>query len=319
MKAIVQDTYGSTTVLELRDIPKPTPEENEVLLRVRAAGVDAGVWHLMTGLPYLLRLGYGVRRPKHAVRGREVAGSVEAVGSNVTRFQPGDEVFGTCEGSFAQYAVARVDRLSLKPAATTFQQAAALPISGGTALQAVRDSAKVQAGQRVLVIGAAGGVGTYAVQLAKAFGAHVTGVCSTKKLELVQSIGADEVIDYTRDELKGQYDAILDIAGNRPLRQLRRLLTAKGTLVIIGGENGGKWLGGTERLLRAALLSPFIGQRLLGMISSERAKDFDTLANLVEKGEITPVIDSAYPLAEAAQAIDYVQAAKSRGKVTITI
>lgn len=319
MKAIVQDTYGPTEVLELREIAKPTPADNQVLLKVQAASVDAGVWHLMTGLPYLVRLGYGVRKPKTAVRGREVAGTVEAVGSSVTRFQPGDEVFGTCEGSFAEYVAAREDRLAHKPENLTFEQAAAIPISGGTALQALRDAGKVKAGQRVLVIGAAGGVGTYAVQLAKAFGAHVTGVCSTKKLDLVQSIGADEVIDYTRDELSGQYDLILDTAGNRPLHQLRRVLAAKGTLVIVGGEEGGKLLGGMERLLRAILLSPFVGQRLLGVISTERAADYDTLSNLIETGKLTPVIDRSFPLAEAPQAIAYVQSAHSRGKVTITL
>lgn len=319
MKAIVQDTYGTTEVLELREIAKPTPADNQVLLKVQAASVDAGVWHLMTGLPYLVRLGYGVRKPKTAVRGREVAGTVEAVGSSVTRFQPGDEVFGTCEGSFAEYVAAREDRLARKPENLTFEQAAAIPISGGTALQALRDAGKVKAGQRVLVIGAAGGVGTYAVQLAKAFGAHVTGVCSTKKLDLVQSIGADEVIDYTRDELSGQYDLILDTAGNRPLHQLRRVLAAKGTLVIVGGEEGGKLLGGMERLLRAILLSPFVGQRLLGVISTERAADYDTLSNLIETGKLTPVIDRSFPLAEAPQAIAYVQSAHSRGKVTITL
>lgn len=319
MKAIVQDMYGTTEVLELREIAKPTPADNQVLLKVQAASVDAGVWHLMTGLPYLVRLGYGVRKPKTAVRGREVAGTVEAVGSSVTRFQPGDEVFGTCEGSFAEYVAAREDRLARKPENLTFEQAAAIPISGGTALQALRDAGKVKAGQRVLVIGAAGGVGTYAVQLAKAFGAHVTGVCSTKKLDLVQSIGADEVIDYTRDELSGQYDLILDTAGNRPLHQLRRVLAAKGTLVIVGGEEGGKLLGGMERLLRAILLSPFVGQRLLGVNSTERAADYDTLSNLIETGKLTPVIDRSFPLAEAPQAIAYVQSAHSRGKVTITL
>lgn len=319
MKAIVQDTYGTTEVLELREIAKPTPADNQVLLKVQAASVDAGVWHLMTGLPYLVRLGYGVRKPKTAVRGREVAGTVEAVGSSVTRFQPGDEVFGTCEGSFAEYVAAREDRLARKPENLTFEQAAAIPISGGTALQALRDAGKVKAGQRVLVIGAAGGVGTYAVQLAKAFGAHVTGVCSTKKLDLVRSIGADDVIDYTRDELSGQYDLILDTAGNRPLHQLRRVLAAKGTLVIVGGEEGGKLLGGMERLFRAILLSPFVGQRLLGVISTERAADYDTLSNLIETGKLTPVIDRSFPLAEAPQAIAYVQSAHSRGKVTITL
>ncbi|MGH2766314.1 MAG: NAD(P)-dependent alcohol dehydrogenase, partial [Actinomycetota bacterium] len=262
MKAIVQDTYGSSDVLQLRDIDKPVVEDADLLVRVHAAGVDPGVWHLMTGLPYLVRImGYGLRTPKTRVRGRDVAGSVEEVGRNVTQFQPGDQVFGICEGSFAEYATAREDKVLPKPANLTFEQAAAVPISAITALQALRDKGQVQPGQRVLVIGAAGGVGTFAVQLAKAFGAEVTGVCSTTKADLVRSIGADDVIDYTRDDFADgarRYDLILDTAGRRSLSHLRRALTPRGTLVIIGGEGGGRWLGGFDRNFRAGMLSPFV-------------------------------------------------------------
>lgn len=324
MKAIIQDAYGSADVLELSDIDKPTPGDDEVLLRVHAAGVDQGVWHLMEGLPYLTRLvGYGLKKPKTSVRGREVAGRVEAVGKNVTKFRPGDEVFGTCEGSFAEFVNAREDKLAPKPANLSFEQAAACPISGVTALQALRDRGRVQTGQKVLIIGAGGGVGSFAVQLAKAFGAaEVTGVCSTTKMDLVRSIGADHVVDYTREdfaETGRRYDLIVDTAGNRPLSRLRRALTAKGTLVIVGGEAGGRWFGGIERLLRAALLSPFVGQKLLGLISLERAEDLRALAELIETGTVMPVIDRTYQLVEAPAAIQYVHEGRARGKVVVTV
>lgn len=323
MKAIVQDVYGSTDVLELRDIDPPTVGDGDVLVRVHAAGLDAGVWHLMTGLPYLLRLGgFGLRAPKNGVRGLDVAGRVEAVGRKVTRFQVGDEVFGACDGSFAEYACAREDRLAPKPENLTFEQAAAVPISAFTALQAVRDKGRVQAGQKVLVIGAAGGVGTFAVQLAKMFGADVTGVCSTTKADLVRSIGADDIIDYTREEFADgtrRYDVILDIAGNRSLSHLRRALAPAGTLVIVGGEEGGRWLGGTERLIRAFLLSPFTRQKLLGLISAERQEDLQLLKELIEAGKITPVIDRTYPLSEVPEAIRQLRDGHTRGKVVITV
>lgn len=323
MKAIVQDTYGSADVLALREIERPTAGDNEVLLAVRAAGVDPGVWHLMTGMPYLVRIaGFGLRKPKVATRGRDVAGRVEAVGRDVTRFKPGDEVFGTCEGSFAEYAVAREDRLAPKPASLSFEQAAALPISAGTALQALRDAGGVKAGHHVLVIGAAGGVGTFAVQLAKAFGAEVTGVCSTAKTELVRSIGADHVIDYTREDFTEgarRYDLIVDIAGNRPLPKLRKALAAKGTLVIVGGEGGGRWTGGFGRSLRAAMLSPFVGQKLCGLIAKETSADLEALTAYVEAGKVVPVIDRAYPLGEATKAIRHIEDGNARGKVVITI
>ncbi|MGH8828048.1 MAG: NAD(P)-dependent alcohol dehydrogenase [Jiangellaceae bacterium] len=323
MKAIVQDAYGSADVLELRDIGKPEIGDDEVLVRVSAAGVDRGVWHLMTGQAYLIRLaGYGFRRPKNPVRGSEVAGRVEAIGKDVTRFRPGDEVMGTCEGSFAEYARAREDKLAPKPANLTFEQAAAVPISASTALQAVRDQGQVQPGQKVLVIGASGGVGTYAVQLAKAFGAEVTGVCSTAKVDLVRSIGADHVIDYTRDDFAetGQrYDVILDIGGNRSLSHLRRALIREGTLVLVGGEGGGRWIGGMDRQVRALAISPFVPQRLRMFIAREHYEELLFLTELIEAGKITPVIDRTYPLSEVPEAIRYLQAGQARGKVVITV
>jgi NADPH:quinone reductase-like Zn-dependent oxidoreductase len=294
-----------------------------VLVRVRAAGVDQGVWHLMTGLPYLTRaVGYGLKVPKTGIRGRELAGVVEAVGQNVVGFRPGDEVYGTAEGSFAEYVCAEEDRLALKPANLSFEQAAAVPISAGTALQGLRDSGRVQPGQDVLIIGAGGGVGAYAVQLAKSFGARVTGVCSTAKTELVRSIGADHVIDYTRDDFSDgakQWDLILDTAGNRKLSVLRRALKPRGTLVIVGGEGGGKLTGGFERSLRALVLSLFVGQKLTGLVAVERAEDLRTLAGLIEAGKVTAVIDRSFALGDAPAAIDYMHAGKARGKVVITI
>jgi len=324
LKAIVHDTYGETDVLELRDIDKPAVGDDDVLVRVHAAGVDPGVWHLMTGLPYLVRImGYGLRAPKNRVRGTDGAGRVEAVGANVTRFQPGDDVFGTFDGSFAEYACAKPDKIARKSASVTFEQAAAVPVSGCTALLGLRDTAKVRAGQRVLVIGAGGGVGTFAVQLAKAFGAEVTGVCSTSKTDLVRSIGADHAIDYTREDFAdGQQrsDVILDTAGNRSLSRLRRALARKGTLVLIGGEGGGRWSGGFERaIIRAPLLSPFVSQNLRQLVSAERTEDLQQLQELIEAGKVTPVIDRTYPLSEAPEAIRQMRASRVRGKFVITV
>jgi NADPH:quinone reductase-like Zn-dependent oxidoreductase len=321
MKAIVQDRYGSADVLRLEDIDVPVPGDDDVLVRVHAAGVDPGVWHLMTGLPYLVRLGFGMRVPKLRVRGLDVAGRVEAVGGKVTGFQPGDAVFGTCDGAFAEYACARQDRLAPMPANLSFEQAAAVPISGCTALQALRDKAKVQPGQRVLVIGAGGGVGSFAVQLAKAFGAEVTGVCSTAKTDLVRSLGAD-VIDYTREDFADQprrYDVIVDTAGLRSLSHLRRCLTPKGALVIVGGEGGGRWSGGVDRQLRAQLLSLFTAQRLFGLLATEPRSDLDTLRQLIEDGQLMPVIDRTYPLNEAPDAIRRLERGEARGKLVVTI
>jgi NADPH:quinone reductase-like Zn-dependent oxidoreductase len=322
MKAIVRDAYGSVDVLRLAEIATPVAGESEVLVRVRAAGVDQGVWHLMVGMPYVMRLaGFGIRAPKNALLGYDVAGSVEAVGAEVTAFRPGDEVFGTCRGSFAEYATVRPDRLASKPNNLSFEQAAATPISGYAALQAVRDHGKVRAEQRVLIIGAGGGVGTFAVQIAKAYGADVTGVCSTAKTELVRSIGADHVIDYTSDDPVGGrelYDVILDVAGNRPLAKLRRALKSRGTLVIVGAEDAGNWLG-VRRQLRAAALSPFLRQKLATYISKEREQDLQELRGLLESGTITAIVDRSFPLNEVPEAIRYLRDGRPVGKIVITI
>jgi len=323
MKAMVRDTYGPTDVLQLRDIDIPEITDDEVLVHVHAAGVDRGVWHVMTGLPYPIRLaGYGFRAPKNPVIGSDLAGVVEAVGKDVSRFQPGDEVFGIGKGSYAEYVCAREDKLANKPVNLTFEQAAVVTISGSTALQGLRDHGKVRPGQEVLIIGASGGVGTYAVQLAKAFGAQVTGVCSTTKVDMVRSIGADHVIDYTREDFaEGNecYDLILDIGGNSSLSRLRRALASRGTLVIVGGEGGGRWLGGTDRQLRALVLSRFVSQKLGTFVNKENHEDMIVLKDLIESGKVTPVIDRTYPLSEVPEAIRYLEEGHARGKVVITV
>src|SRR5437867_3198589 len=323
MKAIVQDRYGSPDVLQVRDIDRPVVGDDDVLVRVRAAGVDQGVWHLMAGLPYLMRIaGVGLRAPKNPVAGHDVAGTIETVGKKVTAFQPGDEVFGVCRGSFAEYACAEADRLAPKPANLSFEQAAAVPTSGATALQGVRDRGKVRSGQRVLIIGAGGGVGTFAVQLAKAFGAEVTGVCSTAKSELVRSLGADQVIDYTQEDFadgRNRHDIILDIAGNRSLSHLRRALAPAGTLVIVGGEGGGKWFGGIDRQLRAQLLSLFVRQKLGTLIAVARKDDLQVLREFLEAGTVKPVVDRTFALSEVAEAIRYLREGRARGKVVVTV
>jgi NADPH:quinone reductase-like Zn-dependent oxidoreductase len=323
MKAIVQDEYGSPDVLELRDIDIPEIADDEVLVHVRAAGVGRDVWHVMAGLPYPIRLaGYGLRAPKNPVIGSDVAGVVETVGNKVSRFRPGDEVFGIGKGSYAEYVCAREDKLAPKPENLTFEQAAVVAIMGSTALQALRDHGRVEPGQDVLIIGASGGVGTYAVQIAKAFGARVTGVCSTEKAEMVRSIGADRVIDYTREDFaEGQqpYDVILDIGGNSSLARLRRALAPRGTLVIVGGEGGGRWLGGTDRQLRALALSPFVSQKLGTFVASENHEDMLVLKELIESGKVTPVIDRTYPLSEVPEAIRYLEEGRAKGKVVIIL
>jgi NADPH:quinone reductase-like Zn-dependent oxidoreductase len=323
MKAIVRYKYGSPDVLRLRDIDIPEIGDDEVLVRMHAAGLDRGVWHVMAGLPYPIRLaGFGLRAPKNPVIGSDVAGVVEAIGKNVRRFRPGDEVFGIGKGSYAEYVCAREDKLAPKPANLTFEQAAVLAISGSTALQALRDHAKVQSGQEVLIIGASGGVGTYAVQLAKAFGAEVTGVCSTAKAEMVRSIGADHVIDYTQEDFaKGEqrYDVILDIGGNSSLSRLRSALAPRGTLVITGGEGGGRWLGGTDRQLRALALSPFVSQKLGTFVNKENYEDLLVLKELIESGKVTPVIDRTYPLSEVPEAIRHLEEGQAKGKVVIIV
>ncbi|MCA0145529.1 NAD(P)-dependent alcohol dehydrogenase [Blastococcus sp. LR1] len=322
MKAIVQDSYGSADVLRFEDVDRPVLGDRDVLVGVRAAGVDLGVWHAMTGLPYLARLGLGLRAPRTRVRGMDVAGVVVAVGSEVTAYRPGEEVFGTGNGTFAEYAAVREDRLARKPAGTTFEEAAALPTSAVTALRALRDQGRVQAGQRVLVIGAGGGVGSYAVQLAKAFGAHVTGVCSTSKVEVVRSLGADEVVDYTvtdPTDAPERYDLVLDIAGNRPLGRLRRVLTTRGTLVIVGGEGGDRLTGGMGRNLRAALLSTVVRHRLRFFFALTRTPDLETLAELVGSGAVRPAVDRVYPLADAPQAIRDLREGRIRGKAVVSV
>jgi NADPH:quinone reductase-like Zn-dependent oxidoreductase len=323
MKAITQDRYGSADVLEFRDIEDPLVGEKDVLVRVHAAGCGPDVWHLMTGQPYFARLMIGFRRPKIGVRGGDVAGTVEAVGESVTGFRPGDEVMGVAKGSFAEHAIAEPSKLVPKPARLTFEQAAAAPISGLTALQALRDKGKVQPGQKVLIVGAAGGVGTLAVQIAKAFGAEVTGVCSTTKMDLVRSIGADEVIDYTREDFADgsrRWDVIVDTAGRRSLRHLRRALTPKGTLVIVGGDGGGPWTGGFFRgILRGPLLSLFVGQKLGALTSKENQEDLQALRELLEAGKVTPVIDRTYSLVEAPEAIWYLAEGHPRGKVVVKV
>ncbi len=323
MKAIVQDRYGGPEVLELRDIDQPVPKDNEVVVRVHAAGLDQGVQHVMTGLPYLIRLlvpTLGLRKPKVPVRGMDAAGHVEAVGEDVTRFQPGDEVFGWCDGSYAQYACAPEDHFAPKPSNLSFEQAAVVPISSFAALQALRDEGEVQPGQRVLVIGAAGGVGSFAVQLAKAFGAQVTGVCRTNCAELVRSIGADQVIDYTREDFadgRHHYDLILDIGGNSRLSRLRRALTPTGTLVIAGGE-GGKWTG-VGRQLRALALSPLARQRLTMYISAHRQADLQELCQHIEAGHLTPIVGKTYPLLDVPEAIRHLEDGRAHGKIAITV
>jgi NADPH:quinone reductase-like Zn-dependent oxidoreductase len=323
MRAIVQDRYGSADVMHLARVARPQIAEDEVLVQVRAAGLDRGTWHMMAGQPYLLRvLGFGFRAPKNRVPGLDVAGTVVAVGSAVTRFSTGDQVFGISRGSFAEYAAVRERKLARKPANLTFDQAAAVPISAGTALQALTDAGKVVRGQRVLIIGASGGVGSYAVQLAKAFEAEVTGVASTAKLDLVRSLGADHVVDYTSQDFADgthTYDLILDIAGNSSLSRLRRALTPTGTLVIVGGEEGGKWTGGFGRSLRAPILSPFVRQRLTMLASKERASDQERLTTLIEAGKVEPSVDRTYPLDRVAEAMRHLEAGDVRGKIVITI
>jgi NADPH:quinone reductase-like Zn-dependent oxidoreductase len=323
MKAITRDVYGPADVLNLRDIDKPAIGDNEVLVEVRAAGVDPGVWIFMTGRPMAVRLATGLRRPKLAGLGRAVAGVVTAVGAGVTRLSPGDEVYGTCEsGSFAEYATARQHRLATKPTNLTFEQAAATPISAVTALQSIRD-AQIQSGQRVLITGAAGGIGSFAVQLVQTYGASVTGVCGTSKVELVRSLGAEDVIDYTQHEIDHngtRYDVIIDTAGNRPLSVLRRAVTVRGTIALVGGGHAqGRIMGGFQRQMAAPLLSLFGSQRVCGVTGREHYEDLDELTPLLNSGAVTPIIDRTYTLANAADAIRYLAQGHPAGKVVVTV
>jgi len=322
MRAIVQEAYGSADVLHLAYIARPAIGEKEVLVRVHAAGLDRGTWHVTTGLPYALRMVYGLRAPKNPVPGLDLAGTVAAVGAAVTRFSVGDEVFGFGKGPFAEYAAAPENKLARKPANFSFEQASVVPVSASTALQALRAAGPVSPAQKVLVLGASGGVGSYAVQLAKAAGAEVTGVCSTTKQDLVHSLGADHVIDYTRQDFADgseHYDLILDIAGNPTLARLRNALTPTGTAVITGGEEGGSWTGSMDRQLRALALSPFISVGLTMVMGKQSAADLEHLRGLIEAGTLTPVIDRTYTLDQVPDAMRYFDSGKARGKIAITI
>ena len=321
MKAIVHYEYGSPDVLELKEIDRPAANENEVLVRVQAASIHAGDWLSVRGQPYIMRPAVGLSKPKNNIAGTDVAGLVEAVGSSVTQLQPGDEVFGTCSGACAEYACAAEEKFAPKPANLNFEQAAAVPTSALAALHGLRDTGEVQPGQKVLITGASGGVGTFAVQIAKAFGAEVTGVCSTRNLDMVRSIGAEHVVDYTQEDFTQSdkhYDLILDIAGNRPLSNLRRALTPEGTLVLAGGR-GGPWLMGMGRTFRALALSPFVSQNLRFYVSMPKQEDLVVLKELLEAGQVTPVIDQTYPLSETPAAFAYLEAGHTQGKTIITM
>jgi NADPH:quinone reductase-like Zn-dependent oxidoreductase len=323
MKAIMQRTYGSADVLEVRDIDMPVVGDDDVLVRVHAAGLHIGDWHVMTGLPYMLRaVGFGLRAPNVRVRGIDVAGTVESAGRNVAECRAGDDVFGTCEGAFAEYACAPENNLALKPANLTFEQAAAVPTSAFAALQALRDRGEIQSGQKVLIVGATGGVGIFAVQIAKAFGAEVTGVCSTTKMDLVRSLGADHVIDYTKDDFSEsdrRYDLILDTGGNRSLADLRRVLRPSGILVLIGGEGGNRVLGATIKWIHALLLSPLVRQHLRPLSTRPNKKDLLLVKELVEAGKLKPVIDRTFALSEVPDAFRYLEKGHGLGKVVIKV
>lgn len=322
MNAIVQDTYGSADVLRLAQVAVPTPGDDDVLIQVKAACATRGDVHMMTGLPSVMRLFTGFGGPRQKTRGMDVAGVVVSVGSNVTGFRAGDEVFGVGVGSFAEYALAKPGKLALKPAGVPFEQAAAAPVSGCAALLAVRDKAQVSAGQRVLVIGAGGGVGSYAVQIAKSYGAHVTAVCGTSKAEFVTSLGADEVVDYTKDDVTmhpQKFDAIIDIAGGTPLPSLRRILTPEGTLVIVGEEDAGNVIGGLGRQFRSMFIDPFAKQKLLSLMSAEKTADLTALGELLAAGTVTSAITRTHSLSETADALRYIEEGHAAGKVVVTV
>jgi len=322
MKAIVYRAYGGPDVLRCEDIEKPSPAAAEVLIRVRAASVNPLDWHYMRGTPYLVRLGAGLRTPTTPRLGVDLAGAVESVGRNVTTFRPGDEVFGAGRGAFGEYVCAKEGKLAMKPANATFEQAAAVPIAALTALQGLRDKGRLERGQTVLINGAAGGVGTFAVQIAKAFGADVTGVCSARNVGMVRSIGADRVIDYAEEDFtrSGQrYDLILDSVGNHALSECRRALTARGTLVMVGGPDNGRWFGPLAGVLEAAVQSWFVRQRLVMILASLNKDDLVVLKELMEAGKVTPVIDRCYALGDVPDAIRYLEAGHARGKVIVTL
>jgi NADPH:quinone reductase-like Zn-dependent oxidoreductase len=322
LKAITYHRYGSPDVLDFEEVDEPVAKDDEVLIRVRAASVNPRDWHFMRGLPYIMRP-IGLRIPKDGGFGSDVAGQVEAVGKAETRFRPGDEVFAhVLSGGFAEYTCVSEDVLGRKPANLTFEQAAAVPLAALTALQGLRDHGQIQAGQKVLIIGASGGVGTFAVQLGKSFGAEVTGLCSTRNLDLVRSIGADHVIDYTKEDFtqSGQkYDLIFQLAGTRSPSDCRRALTSKGKLILSSGESDGRWIGPLDRIIKAVVLSPFVSQRL-GPFEAKRSKeDLQVLKELIESGKVSPVIDRTYPLSETAEAVRYLEEGHARGKVVITV
>lgn len=325
MKAIVYRCYGTADVLKLEDVEKPTPGDDEILVKVRAAAVNPLDWHYMRGTPYIMRLDSGLGAPTNPRMGVDYAGTVEAVGRNVTQFKPGDEVFGGRNGALAEFLVARADRAVVpKPANMTFEQAAAVPVAAITALQGLRDAGKLQPGQRVLINGASGGVGTFAVQIAKSFGAEVTGVCSARNAEMVRSIGADHVIDYTSDDFTQgdrRYDVILDNVGNRPLLDIRRVMAPDGRYVLIGGggPDEGKWVGVLVGPIKALLLSAFVSQDMGMMISQMKKDDLAILADLMAAGKVTPVIDRRFTLSEVPEAIRYLETGRARGKVVITL
>jgi NADPH:quinone reductase-like Zn-dependent oxidoreductase len=320
VKAIVQDRYGPPEVLQLREVDPPPIGAQDVLVRVKAASVNALDWHMTRGMPYLMRLG-GLRKPGHRVRGVDLAGRVEAVGQQVTGFQPGDDVFGGSDGSFAEYAATPPARLALKPAGLSYEQAATLHVAALTALQGLRDKAQVRPGQRVLINGAGGGVGIFAVQIARWLGARVTAVTRTESVELVRSLGADEVIDHRNEDFtrrSDRYDALFDIGGNRALSECRRVLATKGVLVAIGGPPG-RWLAPVSRLFRVGALSPFVSQRLIPLMSHNDQAGLALLAKLAAEGKVRPVVDRSYPLAQAADAVRYVGTGHPRGKVVINV
>lgn len=321
MNAIVYFSYGSPDVLEYKEIERPTVGDDNVLIKVRAASINPEDWRRMRGLPYAIRIFTGTFKPRSRILGMDVAGQVEAVGKNVTQFQPGDEVFGGCGGALAEYVCASENRLVPKPAGLTFEQAAAVPVAALTALQGLRDKGQIQPGQKVLINGASGGVGTFAVQIAKSFGAEVTGVCSTRNVDLVRSLGADHIIDYTQEDFTKtghRYDLILDNVVNRSLSDYRRVLVSDGILVVLGGEKG-RWLGPLASVLKAMLASPFVSQKLVSFIAKITKEDLVALTALIEAGKVTPVIDRRYLLSEVPEAIRYLETGHARGKVVITL
>jgi NADPH:quinone reductase-like Zn-dependent oxidoreductase len=321
MKAIVYSIYGPPEVIRCEEMERPTPGDKEVLIRVLAASVNPLDWHSLRGKPYFLRMMTGLGKPKDTRLGVDVAGLVEAVGRNVTALKPGDEVFGSCRGAFAEYACAAESALVLKPDNVTFEQAAAAPVAAITALQGLRDTGRIQPGQRVLINGAAGGVGTFAVQIARSFGADVTGVCSTRNVEMVRSIGADRVFDYTQEDFtRGaqRYDLILDCVGNHSLPACRRVLNPKGIYAMVGGQ-GGQWLGPLPRVLKALVWSWFSSRKLVLVLARVSKEDLALLRELMASGKVTPVIDRRYSLREVPEAIRYLEAGHARGKVVIAL